>query len=144
MQGNICPSAETCPALLSRLSCHGAPEANSPLTVFAIVLFAAGWWNNGKVHNDRVAPEVFEASCSSPGSNVTVDSADINRLTIPGQWWSLCTRISIIWTEVPPALTHHLAKSVCSACEYGSRRPLINRIVDLKIYFVPLKPAKGQ
>ena len=56
--------------VFSRLSCHDAPETNSPLTVFAKVLFAAGWWNNGKVQNDGVAPEVFEASCSSPGSNV--------------------------------------------------------------------------
>ena len=41
-------------------------EINPPLTGSAIALFAAGLWNKGKVQSDGVAPEVFDASCSSP------------------------------------------------------------------------------
>ena len=119
-------------------------EINPPLTGSAIALFAAGLWNKGKVQNDGVAPEVFEASCSSPGSNIRSDSASGDRSIIPGQWWSLCAGINIIWTEVLPALTYHLAKSACSACEYGSRMPEISILVELELCFVPLKPAKGQ
>ena len=119
-------------------------EINPPLTGSAIALFAAGLWNKGKVQNDGVAPEVFEPSCSSPGRNIRTDSACGGRPTIPGQWWSLCVGISTIWTDVLPVLTYHLAKSACSACEYGSRRSWISRFVGLEICFVPLKPVKGQ
>ena len=130
------------------LQCLAGPlitpcEINPPLTGSAITLFAAGLWNKGKVQNDGVAPEVFEASCSSPGSNIRTDSASGDKSIIPGHWWSLCTGINIIWTEVPLAITYHLAKSACSACEYGSRMPVISRFVELEICFVPLKPAKG-
>jgi len=58
-----------------------------------MALFAAGWWNNGKVQNDGVAPVFLDVSCSSPGSNLRIDSASRAKLTYLGIG-DYCTNVS--------------------------------------------------